>query len=550
MRNVASSNARSSRPVLHLSISFHQEEKLKIETRDIIFTRILEELGASWDNHQFVIAQHFDASHEHYHILLNKVGLDRTNINTSYIKNKCQVIADKLEQELDLRRTYGRTVVYDPTSEKGFRYTKEEERNVKTKFSDKADNVRSVKEFLRTTILRLMDDGLVKNVSELVGALKQQGIETETKFDQAVLKGISFRYKNQAYKGTQLRLKSKQIQNHFDNKSKNQHLIGHKKEETLEEVSWKEEIENSIKASENKQRELEKFLKSYKAVITKIIERIKNEEDDAEELLSEFTKGESDFNENQNYFEKFEFLISDERRWILKKINIVQSSRKEYEKELLEYKKVQEAAYHEISFFMLPGKRKLLQEQNERLRKEKKRFKEPKLEIWGLEGEGHFQNAINLEINQEIDNQRKLRLEKQKKQAEENQRILEEQSKEKLSLEDIKVYKNNRMQYANEEDYIQNFLTNYEHDWELKDLFWLDKKFYSLETENERARYLQYEFGLSDKAAYSLASYFFEAEEKVLEMKIECLNRLPDRLIRGKDEIPTQDRSQQNYLSR
>ena len=42
MRDIAKRNARSSRPVLHLSVSFHQEEKLSESVRNQIFDKILQ----------------------------------------------------------------------------------------------------------------------------------------------------------------------------------------------------------------------------------------------------------------------------------------------------------------------------------------------------------------------------------------------------------------------------------------------------------------------------------------------------------------------------
>lgn len=152
MKSIAIRNARSSRPVLHLSVSFHKDEIINSTTRDLIFDKILKEIGATRDNNQFVIAQHFDAEHEHYHILINKVGFDRRNINTSYIINKCQVIADKIEIELDLRKTVGRTIIYDPDNEKGFRYTTQEERREKKVFLDKSTGIKEAKEHIRNTI--------------------------------------------------------------------------------------------------------------------------------------------------------------------------------------------------------------------------------------------------------------------------------------------------------------------------------------------------------------------------------------------------------------
>ena len=215
MRLVANKNVRSSRPVLHLSVSFHQDEKVENKIRDQIFDKIFEELKVTRDNNQFVIAQHFDADHEHYHILLNKVGFDRSNINTSYIKNKCQVIADKIEIELDLRKTTGRTVVYDSKSKDGYRYTTKEERNPKKIFLDKAVKVRDVKIELHDIIVDAMQS--TKSVGEFIKVLEEKGIDCKANFTaDEKLKGISFRYKDQAYKGSQLGLKSKEIQQYYD----------------------------------------------------------------------------------------------------------------------------------------------------------------------------------------------------------------------------------------------------------------------------------------------------------------------------------------------
>ncbi|MBB1140965.1 relaxase/mobilization nuclease domain-containing protein, partial [Myroides sp. WP-1] len=123
MRFVAQENSKASRPVLHLSVSFQENEKLTPQQRDKVLNDVAKEFGATPENNQYVIVKHNDAKHEHYHIVINKVGFDKSNISTQYVQNKCQVVADKLEQKHELQRVQGRKVVYDPSQEKGYRFT-------------------------------------------------------------------------------------------------------------------------------------------------------------------------------------------------------------------------------------------------------------------------------------------------------------------------------------------------------------------------------------------------------------------------------------------
>lgn len=547
MQNVASGNARSSRPVLHLSISFHQEEEISLEKRDQIFDRILEELGADRDNHQFVIAQHFDADHEHYHILLNKVGLDRTNINTSYIVNKCQVIADKLEQELNLRKTTGRTIVYDPTSEKGYRYTKDEERKPKIQFLDKAENIRNTKEFLKETILSELSQKYVTTPWELVMALQEKGIHTEIKKDmEGILKGISFRYNNQAYKGSQLGIKSKQIQQVLDNKQK---LISGVKESDLVApvISWKEELQIKIDASKSKQRNLEDFNIAYSKVVDRIIIETKKEAKDVIKLLSIFEDEGFSRKDNSLYGFEISFPILKETAWIISNIKKVENRKIIFEEEKKNYEELMKTLPQEIPFFILPYKRKKLKEENELLKREQDRAKEPVFEVWGLNSNSNLLIEIQKAIKKEISIQEKLKKEVKTKMREEDLKKLIEESKKRISNSHIEEYISVRKECKIISSYI-DFIRNYEHISPLKDLFWLDKKFESLDSENEKINFLQREFNLDIIKAESLHSNFFEINKEIILMKVKGLNQLSDRIIRSKDLIPEVRKENENIF--
>ena len=539
MRNIALCNARSSRPVLHLSISFHKEEKISEEVRDQIFDKILEELRADRDNHQFVIAQHFDSDHEHYHILLNKVGLDRTNINTSYIVNRCQVIADKIEQELNLRRTYGRTIVYDPASEKGYRYTSDQERNLKEKFLDKAENVRDTKKFIQDSLLMALADPNVVDASTLEVALKEKEIDSRMNVDgKGNLKGISLRYNNQAYKGTQLGLKSKYIQGFF-NKKKNEQEITSQTSEMIPEVpvSLREELIAKMESSEKQMKNLVQLKYFYEQSIKDILGQIRKEESNVDQLLTVFER-KGFIKENETFHNNtFSFPIEDEIKWISENINIVKQCRLIFEKEKKEYIQLMETPIPKIPTFILPKKKKRLEDERNYLVREKERVVEPTLNIWGLSSQTSFFMKILGNISDEEKIQNQLKKELIKIISEEKRKNLEIKSKENLSDQHINDYISNRQLYNTSDDYVNDFLKDYEHESELKDLFWLDKKFNSLESDEEKLQFLEKEMNLSFLEARELCNDFFSDDKDILHSKIKCLNTLLDLLIRSQDEI-------------
>lgn len=215
MRFVADGNSHSSRPVLHVTVSFDEKEKLSQEQRDKVLNDVVKEFGATKENNQYQIVKHNDTNNEHYHIVINKVGFDGQNINTSYVKNKCQVVADKLEQKHDLQRVKGRTVVYDPTKEKGYRFTTKAERNQGLKAPrDRQRGVREKKTYIQQEVNKSLSNS--KNLDELKSKLAAKGIETKYTHNKNGLSGVSFKYQNQAVKGSEVGFKAKEVSNRIE----------------------------------------------------------------------------------------------------------------------------------------------------------------------------------------------------------------------------------------------------------------------------------------------------------------------------------------------
>jgi len=210
MRFIADSNSKSSRPVLHIAFSFHKDEKLPLEKSLQAMHLALKEINFHKEKNQYLLVKHNDTDVEHYHWVINKVDLEARNLDTSYIKNRLQVACDKVEKLLHLRYTQGRTIIYDPEAEKGYRFTKKETPKNKI-FQEKTANISDTKQFIYDQLQKVLS--YLRNITNLDKELSKKGIECKTTFNKNGLSGVSFRYNNQAYKGSQIGIKAKDILN-------------------------------------------------------------------------------------------------------------------------------------------------------------------------------------------------------------------------------------------------------------------------------------------------------------------------------------------------
>lgn len=81
---------RPSEPLLHISISFHPKDAHRITDRFacLVISDYMKEMGYS--NSEFVVYQHSDKAHQHFHLLLCAVDKDGKKINRSneLLRNK------------------------------------------------------------------------------------------------------------------------------------------------------------------------------------------------------------------------------------------------------------------------------------------------------------------------------------------------------------------------------------------------------------------------------------------------------------------------------
>lgn len=214
MNKVTEKNSNSSRPVLHITVSYPENEKLNQEEINKHLKEIVKDFGATDENNQYTITAHKDSAKDiangtaHYHIVINKVGLNGQNINTNFIQNKAHVIADKLEKQFNLEKTIGRKIIYEPENDKGWRFTSKQERAevAQAKKSlekapiirEKRKNVKKETDKIEVKIFQVLvsQRTLAKTPEEFVSTLAEKGIEVRFSYDKEnnnAIRGASFK---------------------------------------------------------------------------------------------------------------------------------------------------------------------------------------------------------------------------------------------------------------------------------------------------------------------------------------------------------------------
>lgn len=212
----ASERAACKKPVLHFQINFHPEEKLADNLRQQAALRVLEHVGVSETLHQFTVHEHFDKAHAHFHVVLNRVGLDGSLFPDHQLLNRLQVACDRTERELGLRPTSGRTVVYAPEAAKGFRYVPSAERKVNSVADlkpDKRAGVQQKKEKLHSMIRYVLEQEKPRTAEAFGARLRAKGVEVEFKTNKNGIFGVSFKLEGSqvAFKGSDVGYKWAQI---------------------------------------------------------------------------------------------------------------------------------------------------------------------------------------------------------------------------------------------------------------------------------------------------------------------------------------------------
>lgn len=186
--------------VLHLALSFDPAERLTAIQAEKAINTLLEEVGITKADHQYVVVEHKDAAHQHFHIVASRVGMDGSLLSDSHLKVRLNVICDKIEKEQGLLLTPGRQWQYDPSSEKGYKFVKAEKEKVLK--NERNPKIKDVKAEIRKELESVLSKKEIRTPEQLLQALKVKGIEIKYSKNKAGISGVSFRSKDIAVKGS------------------------------------------------------------------------------------------------------------------------------------------------------------------------------------------------------------------------------------------------------------------------------------------------------------------------------------------------------------
>lgn len=169
-------------PVGHIPISFAPEDKERMTNDSMVqlAKEYMQEMGIK--DTQYIIVRHHNADNEHLHIVYNRINNDLKliSVNNDYKRNvkTCKKLKDK----------------YNLTYGKGKDQVKRE----------KLDDPDKVKYYIYDTIKAILPE--CKNPADLRFGLKKFGVELEYKFKRGTnqIEGVSFRYNDIAFKGSQI----------------------------------------------------------------------------------------------------------------------------------------------------------------------------------------------------------------------------------------------------------------------------------------------------------------------------------------------------------
>jgi hypothetical protein len=122
-------NSRSRVNMLHVSVNFHPSEKITAEQMKDISEKYMEGIGL--EDQPFLVYQHLDSGHPHFHILTNLIRSDGSRLRTNNLgRNESRKTCEKIEREFGLLKSkhhgQGQSYELKPIDVKKLQYGKSE----------------------------------------------------------------------------------------------------------------------------------------------------------------------------------------------------------------------------------------------------------------------------------------------------------------------------------------------------------------------------------------------------------------------------------------
>lgn len=175
----------------HTSINFPTGENLSNDKMKQIGLEYLHANG--FTQHQYILFRHYDASHPHLHILVNRIGYDGKVLSDSNDFARSEKVLRQLELQHNL------TQVISSKQAQNRAITKDEREMMKR------TGIPSSKLALQVIIKQLLSSSQKLTCSEFIHALQSKGVNVL--FNQATtgfVSGISYSYKGNTITGSKL----------------------------------------------------------------------------------------------------------------------------------------------------------------------------------------------------------------------------------------------------------------------------------------------------------------------------------------------------------
>lgn len=184
-------NERVSKPVMHITLSLVPGEKLSDKQQHQLLDAAANDLG--YPNNQWIAIAHHDTSHQHFHIVVNRIGFDGKTLSDSNNYRRIANFCRRMEKELGLQQVQSPKRFLSVTERNTPRFDQRKERlrqiiiQALKKARDYPDFEKRVKasgyEVIRARGIRFIDDKKVKIKGSEVGFALQK-IEKLLSMDQ------------------------------------------------------------------------------------------------------------------------------------------------------------------------------------------------------------------------------------------------------------------------------------------------------------------------------------------------------------------------------
>ncbi len=176
---VKSLNTRLEKAVWHTAISFAPEDTIDNELMVKVARDYIEKIGLG--NSQYLVIRHKDTSHQHLHIVANRITLQGDTVSDRFSMNRSASICDELELKYNLTVARG---------------------HGQGRKKDKVPVLQKAKKDIRIVMAKGLDQG-INSWQHLERYLKSKDVELQfQKQSTGRINGISFRMGEISVKGS------------------------------------------------------------------------------------------------------------------------------------------------------------------------------------------------------------------------------------------------------------------------------------------------------------------------------------------------------------